>query len=58
MEEKKKEVLEKTEVVMQLPTTNVESYMDEQGNKVKLVVLTDAITEMYNDIKELRKQIG
>jgi len=55
-------VEEKTEpkiaVVMELPTQPYNEVKLEDGSFVKLVSLVDALTEMYNDIKEIKKAIS
>lgn len=54
-----KEKKKRVEVVMNLPTTNYRTYNDnETGEEVTIKTFEEAITEIYNDIKQIRKQIG
>lgn len=56
MEDKKAEP--KVAVVMELPTQPYNEVKLEDGSSVKLVSLVDALTEMYSDIKEIKKAIS
>lgn len=49
---------QKIAVVMELPTQQYNEVKLEDGSSVKLVSLVDALTEMYNDIKEIKKSIS
>lgn len=49
---------ENVEVVIELPTTQVSKAVDETGNEIRLITLTQAITEIYKDIKDIRNKIG
>lgn len=49
---------QKIAVVMELPTQPYNEVKLEDGSSVKLVSLVDALTEMYNDIKEIKKAIS
>lgn len=51
MTEKKESV---TRVVMNLPTANYRSYEDE-GKQINLITFEEAITELYNDVKEIKE---
>jgi len=55
MEDKKEQ---KIAVVMELPTQAYDTVQMQDGSSVKLVSLVDALTEMYNDIKEIKKAIS
>jgi hypothetical protein len=59
MVEDKKEVIEKkTIVVSELPKQELEEGTLQNGEVVKFITLLDAVTEMYNDIKAIKKTIG
>lgn len=58
MVEKAKEIPARTVVVVEYPTTQLSELMDEKtGEKIKLISLTEAITEMYSDIKEIKSKL-
>lgn len=59
MPEKKEEVkVEKIVVVTELPTQQYNQVKDETGETINLISITQALTEMYNDIKEIKKAVG
>ena len=47
----------RVQVVMEYPTQQVSEGQDEEGNSVKLLSLTEAVTEMYSDLKEIKKAL-
>lgn len=49
---------QKIAVVMELPTQAYDQVTMQDGSSVKLISLVDALTEMYNDIKEIKKSIS
>jgi len=57
MVEKEKVIEDKVAVVMELPTQAFNKVKTEAGESITLITLTDAITEMYNDIKDIKKAI-
>lgn len=55
---KEKETPEKIVVVQEYPKVPTNVVDDEEGNPVKLLSLTEAITEIYNDVKEIKQVVG
>lgn len=51
--EEKKEI--KTVVVAQLPTQSVTKARDEEGNEFNLITMEEAITEILERVRELKK---
>lgn len=55
--ETKEQPKEKVQVVLELPTQNYDRVPLEDGTTLRLLPLVDCITEMYNDIKEIKKAV-
>jgi len=55
MTEKKTEGSEKTIVVAELPQQPYNVVKDNKGNDVKLVTLTEAVTEILEAVREMKK---
>lgn len=53
----KEKVKERTVVVSELPTQQYNT-VEENGEKINLVSFTDALTEIYNDVKEIKKAVS
>jgi hypothetical protein len=59
-EDKKKDtkVEEKIVVVAELPTQQINKVITESNESLSLITITDALTEMYHDIKEIKKIVA
>jgi len=55
-----KEVKEEDNVVVvkELPVQKVAKGITEDGKKVNMLTVEDAMTEMYNDIKAIKKAVA
>ena len=54
---KNKVVENKTIVVPELPTQPYNQVKDDAGNDLTLMTMVDALTEIYADIKEIKKAV-
>lgn len=56
----KEEVIgkEKIVVVPELPTQPTNRAVTETGESITLMTFSEALTEMYNDIKEIKKAVA
>ena len=54
---KSKVVENKTIVVPELPTQPYNQVKDDAGNDLTLMTMVDALTEIYADIKEIKKAV-
>ena len=45
-------------VVKELPVQQVNTGITDKGEEVRLITIEDAITEMYLDIKEIKKAVA
>jgi len=45
-------------IVKELPQQDIRVFIDEEGTKVKLIKEEEALTEMYKDIKHIKKTLG
>ena len=57
-DDKKEEVKEQILVVNELPKQQTRVAETEKGEPLKLITIEEAITEMYEDIKEIRKALA
>ena len=57
--EKKEEVVEKIVVVPELPTQQVSKVLDEAtGKPMNLITIAQALTEIYEDVKEIKRKVA
>lgn len=53
-----KKVEEKTVVVAQLPSQQVNKALDENGNTINLITIEDAITDLLERVKRIEKGVA
>jgi len=57
-EEVKEVSKDKVVVVPELPTQPYNKVKTEEGEDLTLMTISDALTEIYNDIKEIKKAVA
>jgi hypothetical protein len=58
-EDKKEEISDKKIVVVpELPTQPYNAVKTEQGEDLTLITISDALTEIYADVKEIKKAVA
>ena len=57
-EEKTKEIKDGILVVNELPSQQVNQAVTDDGKKLNLITIDQALTEMYQDIKAIKKAVA
>ena len=57
-EDKEEKISDKIVVVNELPTQPVNKAVTDKGENLTLITISDALTEIYADIKEIKKAVA